>query len=222
MDLLLIATCVSLLLSAVHGDPAKPCDSNLCKLPDCFCSGTDIPGNLSVKSIPQIVMITFDTAVQSQAYSYAEEIFSAGIKNPNRCDISGTFFVSHQYTNYRDVMALRHERHEIADNTISASQQAPSWWASANKSQWSDEIVGMKEILEKWGNIEIGEVKGFRAPEIQVGGNAEFGALHDAGFLYESSMPTQNFIDPPMWPYTLDYLSTQDCEIIPCPTGRKD
>ena len=39
--------------SLVRGDPAKPCYPGICKLPDCFCSGTEIPGNLSVSSIPQ-------------------------------------------------------------------------------------------------------------------------------------------------------------------------
>ena len=38
----------------------KPCYPDVCKLPNCFCSGTKIPGNLSVSSIPPIVFISFD------------------------------------------------------------------------------------------------------------------------------------------------------------------
>ena len=55
----------------------------------------------------------------------------------------------------------------------------------------------MRDILRKWGNVSE-DVKGYRAPYIQVGGNMEFKVLKDEGFLYESSMPTQKFTDPPL------------------------
>lgn len=77
----------------------------------------------------------------------------------------------------------------------------------------------MNDDLRKWGNVKAEDVKGYRAPYIQVGGNTEFKVLRNLGFLYESSMPTQNFVEPPLWPYTLDYRSTQDCQILPCPNG---
>ena len=218
---LLIFVCASLVLQTAHGNgSAEPCNPDVCKLPACFCSGADIPGNLSASAIPQIVMISFNSAVNSLTYDYAELVLKAGIKNPNGCGITGTFFVSHEYTDYRDVMAIRNQRNEIAVNTVSASSHPVSWWAEATKEQWKAEIGDMKEILRVWGQIEAGSIVGFRAPEIQVGGNNEFGALHDLGFLYESSMPTQKKPTRPMWPYTLDYSSTQDCVIPPCPTGE--
>ena len=34
---------------------------------------------------------------------------------------------------------------------------------------------------------------------------------------WDSSWPTQTFRNPGLWPYTLDYKSTQDCEVGPCP-----
>ena len=213
------ALALSLLsLTAVQGDPAKPCDPDLCKIPDCFCSGTKIPGNLSVSSIPQIVFVTSDAAINSAAFFDYEKLFDGTLKNPNGCNISGTFFVSHQYTNYCDVQTLYSQRHEIADNSI--SRRLPiSWWANATEEQQKEEIGGMREILRKWGNVKSEDVKGYRVPYIQVGGNTEFKVLRELGFLYESSMPTQMYTEPPLWPYTLDYRSTQDCEIPPCPTG---
>ena len=36
------------------GDPAPPCDAAKCKLPDCRCSSSDIPGGLDVKQVPQV------------------------------------------------------------------------------------------------------------------------------------------------------------------------
>ena len=39
-----------------------------CTLPECFCSvdGTLVPGGLSPKDIPQMVIITFDDAVNDE------------------------------------------------------------------------------------------------------------------------------------------------------------
>lgn len=160
---------VSLLMQA-SGDPAKPCSPDTCKLPDCFCSGTKIPGNLSVSSIPQIVMISFDAAVNTNGFSLYEELFDGQFKNPNECNISATFFVSHEYTNYCMVQALYNQRHEIADNSI--SRRLPiSWWKTATERELIEEIVGMREILRKWGYVNPEDVKGFRAPYIQIGGN---------------------------------------------------
>lgn len=210
---------LTLFLQATAEDPAEPCDPDVCKLPDCFCSGIKIPGNLSVSSTPQIVMISFDAAVTVPAFSLYEELFDGRLKNPNGCNISATFFVSHEFTNYCHVQTLYHQRHEIADNSI--SRRLPiSWWAEATEEEQKEEIGGMREILRKWGNVQVDDVTGYRVPYIQVGGNTEFKVLKDLSFLYESSMPTQAYIEPPMWPYTLEYQSTQDCVIPPCPTGK--
>lgn len=51
----------------LHG-PAQPCSPAICKLPSCRCSGTDIPGSLPKKEVPQIIMLSFDDAVNSQVY----------------------------------------------------------------------------------------------------------------------------------------------------------
>ncbi|KAL9950854.1 hypothetical protein ACROYT_G043420 [Oculina patagonica] len=204
------------LLPQATGDPAKPCTPNVCKLPGCFCSGTNIPGNLSASSIPQIVMISFDSAINT-GFSLYEELFDGRFKNPNKCNISATFFVSHEYSNYCMVQKLYSQRHEIADNSISR-KYPQSWWANATVEEYIEEIAGMREILRKFGYVNPQDVKGFRVPYIQVGGNNEFKALIDLDFLYESSMPTQMYMKPPLWPYTLDYRSTQDCVIGPCPT----
>ena len=210
--------------SVVCGDPAKPCNPDICKLPDCFCSGTEIPGNLPASSIPQIVFISFDGAFNNDLYDPDDlkDFFNDDglktLKNPNGCNISVTFFLSHFYTNYCAVQDLYSQRHEIAVNSI--SRRLPkSWWANATVKEQTQEIGGMRRLLQKMAHVKAEDVKGYRAPYMQVGGNTEFKVLKDLGFLYESSMPTRNFIDQPLWPYTLDYRSTQGCEIQPCPTG---
>ena len=43
--------------------------------------------------------------------------------------------------------------------------------------------------------------------------------LHDysnvrvKGWVYDSSMPSKVFRDPALWPYSLDHLTIQDCDI---------
>ena len=39
--------------------------------------------------------------------------------------------------------------------------------------------LGMRDILRKWGNVKAEDVKGYRAPYIQVGVNMEFKVLKD-------------------------------------------
>ena len=46
--------------------PAQPCSKDVCKLPDCRCSGTDIPGNIPTEKVPQMIMLSFDDAVNGQ------------------------------------------------------------------------------------------------------------------------------------------------------------
>ena len=197
-----------------------PCSPNICKLPDCRCSGVDIPGNLPRVKVPQMVMLSFDDAVNGQVNGFYETLFADGeLKNPNGCNATATFFVSHEYTEYQMVQKLYHNRHEIADHTISHRTQT-SWLKSVNYSQLTDEIVGQREILRKWGQIKAEDVVGFRAPFLQIAGNTMYQVLYDNKFLYDSSMPTREFMDPPMWPYTLDYQSRKECVIPPCPTGE--
>ena len=112
---------------------------------------------------------------------------------------------------------LRHWRHEIADHTIT-HRTPTTWWKNATYDEWSNEISGQREILRKFGGIDEADVKGFRAPYLQLGGNRQFKALLDNKFLYDSSMPTLN---TKFWPYTLDYKTTQECTIGPCPTGKR-
>ena len=110
-----------------RNDPnrASECDPELCRyyslisyliygfkmflrLPECYCSvsGKEIPGNLPPEQVPQMIMISFDDAVNTNIYEEIERFLGSGLKNPNGCDIKTTFFVSHQYNNYSMVQVL--------------------------------------------------------------------------------------------------------------------
>lgn len=108
----------------VHAQPkalvtATKCDKRKCRLPDCRCGGSDIPGNISSKHIPQLVMLTFDDGVNDLNWELYEELLNSGRKNPNGCPIKATFYVSHEWTDYGQVQTLYSRGHEIASHTIS-------------------------------------------------------------------------------------------------------
>lgn len=78
-------------------------------------------------------------------------------------------------------------------------------------------MAGQREILHLYGGVKLEDVRGMRAPFLQIGGNKMFEMLHEANFTYDSSMPVfEN--SPPFWPYTLDYAINHECMITPCPS----
>lgn len=98
--------------------PAGKCDSKICRLPDCNCGGSSIPGGYRPENIPQMVMITFDDAINDLNYDIYDEIFNSGRKNPNGCPLLGTFYVSHEWTDYGQVQSLYSRGHEMASHGI--------------------------------------------------------------------------------------------------------
>ncbi|XP_076326310.1 chitin deacetylase 1-like [Tachypleus tridentatus] len=190
---------------------APPCDQKQCILPDCFCShdGTLIPGGKDPNEIPQMVMITFDDAVNINNIDIYEELFSNGRNNPNGCSIKGTFFVSHKYTNYSAVQELHRKGHEIASHSIT-HRDDETYWSSANLETWAKEMAGMRLILEKFANITDNSIVGVRSPYLRLGGNTQFRMLEEQSFLYDSSI-TVPLSNPPLWPYTLYFSMPHKC-----------
>ena len=62
---------------------------------------------MPTEQVPQMIMITFDDAVNTNNWEEIDRFLSSGLKNPNGCDIKTTFFVSHQYNNYSMVQVLQ-------------------------------------------------------------------------------------------------------------------
>ncbi|KAJ3622705.1 hypothetical protein MTP99_018990 [Tenebrio molitor] len=191
---------------------AAKCRKDVCLLPDCYCGGKEIPGNLPVEEVPQIVLLTFDDAVNDLNKQYYIELFESGRLNPNGCPISATFYVSHEWTDYSQVQNLYADGHEMASHTVSHS-----FGEQFSQKKWTREVAGQREILSAYGGVHLEDVRGMRAPFLSVGGNKMFKMLYDSNFTYDSSMPIYEN-KPPSWPYTLDYKLFHDCMIPPCPT----
>ncbi|XP_022657173.1 uncharacterized protein LOC111262313 isoform X2 [Varroa jacobsoni] len=193
-------------------ETAAKCSRDTCRLPDCNCAGSEIPGGLLPKEVPQVVLLTFDDAVNDLNKDHYRDIFDSGRKNPNGCPIRGTFYVSHEWTDYGQVQNLYSKGHEMASHTVTHS-----FGEKFSEQQWFKEVAGQREILHLYGGVKLEDVRGMRAPFLQIGGNKQFKMLHEYNFTYDSSMPVfEN--NPPYWPYTLDYAMSHECMITPCPS----
>ncbi|XP_034666362.1 uncharacterized protein LOC117900202 isoform X6 [Drosophila subobscura] len=192
---------------------AAKCRKDVCLLPDCYCGGRDIPGGLNVTQTPQIVLITFDDAINPINIDIYAELFNNKTrKNPNGCPWRATFYLSHEWTDYGMVQDLYADGHEMASHTVSHS-----FGEQFSQKKWTREIAGQREILAAYGGVKLSDVRGMRAPFLSVGGNKMYKMLYDSNFTYDSSMPVYEN-RPPSWPYTLDYKIFHDCMIPPCPT----
>ncbi|KAF4517594.1 hypothetical protein B566_EDAN008583 [Ephemera danica] len=199
----------------VENDPnaAPPCNPARCQLPDCFCSkdGTQIPGGLDPAQTPQMLIITFDDAVNPDNMGlYTDALFNDTRRNPNNCPARATFFLSHEYTHYQHVQKLWNAGHEIAVHSIT-HRSPESWWSrNATIEDWFDEMVGQANVVNRFGGVRLEEVRGLRAPFLRSGGNRQFAMMREFGFLYDASLVAP-VSDPPLWPYTLDFRLPHRC-----------
>lgn len=74
----------------------------------------------------------------------------------------------------------------------------------------------MRQMAVHFAGIPKNEIRGMRLPFLQTSGNVSFQGMKELGLVYDSSLPTP---DVPLWPYTMEYASHQDCQIEPCPTA---
>ncbi|KRT81890.1 hypothetical protein AMK59_5681 [Oryctes borbonicus] len=196
---------------------AAPCNPASCLPPNCRCISADIPNNLPASQIPQMVLLTFDDAVTAQNFEFYRQAFF-GRTNPDGCEIQATYFVSHEYTDYSKIQALHARGHEIALHSITHTPMT-SYWDNLNAAGYLAEFGGERELIAKFANIPEKDIQGIRIPLLQMAGDRSFQAIQTSGMKYDSSWPTRSFMDPPAWPYTLDYLSAQECPIGVCPTS---
>ncbi|XP_004517389.1 uncharacterized protein LOC101459137 [Ceratitis capitata] len=199
---------------------AVRCTAAKCQLPNCRCSGLRLPSaefQGREQEIPQLITVTFDDAVNVINYEQYQKLFD-GLINPDNCSARGTFFVSHEYTDYTLVNALYQQGHEIALHSVTHGT-GTDYWREADVELLMAEFGEQIEMLMKFAKVSRKHIRGLRLPFLQSAGNNSYEAAKRLGLLYDSSWPTQRYRSPAMWPYTLDYRSTQDCQIGPCPNA---
>ncbi|KAI6211169.1 hypothetical protein M3Y96_00405400 [Aphelenchoides besseyi] len=187
-----------------------------CQLPDCFCSrnGREPVSGIPLQKIPQIVVLTFDDPINDKSMRDYRHIFNDfQLLNPNGCPIRGTFFVSHEWTNYNEVQWLAEQGHELASNSISHRLLS-----GANWTEWLSEIDGQRRVMAKFANVVDSEIVGMRAPQLGLGGDVQFLMAKNAGFIYDNTINADPDVNgAPFWPHTLDFAVPYRCENDYCP-----
>ncbi|XP_060601484.1 chitin deacetylase 7-like [Ruditapes philippinarum] len=201
-----------LLLSALVGLSLQQCDPKRCTIPNCRCyDDRTIPGSLSKSETPQIVMVSFEGTINSDNIKDYLPIFQS-VTNPNNCPARGTFFIEDSGTAYDLVKDISSDGHEIGISSVDGN--APS-----SSTGWIDMIKKVSSELEGH-NIDLKEVKGVRAPQLAMGGNAEMTGIGSSNLLYDSSCSSVSFssANTLIWPYTFDYMPTAACDNGNAPT----
>ncbi|CAD5235782.1 unnamed protein product [Bursaphelenchus xylophilus] len=182
-----------------------PIDGRHCQLPQCFCSrtGLDIPGGLSVLDTPQMVLISFDGAVNDRVINRLKALFDGKYRNPNRCRISGTLFATHVLNNYDQTQWLLSHGVEIGLSSMSGDNMV-----AASERRWYDELNAIKAALEKFSYANRSAMVGVRAPNMESSGSSQMRTLTHLGYKYDSSIKVK---DGPFWPQTLDFKPPWEC-----------
>eukprot|EP00081_Caenorhabditis_elegans_P027923 NP_741839.2 Uncharacterized protein CELE_F48E3.8 [Caenorhabditis elegans] len=181
-----------------------------CRLPSCFCTSTGKipPNNFDTKQVPQMVMLSFDDPITDRIINTLKSLFSGSIRNPNGCAIKGTFFVSHQWNNYDQSLWLHSTNHEIGVNSITREDLS-----GRTQERWYKEQKGMRETLAEFSFIDRSHIIGTRAPELKIGGDAQYRMMSENNFTFDNSM----LVSSPYWPQTLDHKLAWECDGN-CPT----
>ncbi|GAA5795630.1 hypothetical protein HPULCUR_000992 [Helicostylum pulchrum] len=190
-----IIAVIALAQSTLAATTAAPCDPNTCKLPSCLCPSLTPPNGLQPKDVPQFVTITFDDSVQAELLATAKDLLN--VKNPNGCAAKGSWYVSMLYTNFALVQQWYANGNEVADHTFT-HVGTPS----------AQEIAAARAMLNQYGGVPLGKIKGFRAPFLNYTTDT-LREIAKQGFQYDTS--STGVLDDNFWPYTLDNGLANDC-----------
>lgn len=92
-------------------------------------------------------------------------------------------------------------------------------WRDKSVADLTEEFAGERELIEHFARIPADDMNGIRLPFLQMSGDNSFEMLNTQRISYDCSWPSQQYVNPGMWPYTLDTKSKQDCVIGPCPSN---
>ncbi|RZC33490.1 hypothetical protein BDFB_011279 [Asbolus verrucosus] len=211
-----ILLCLSIILDQANSlQAAEKCSPDTCTISNnCRCSSTTSP--LLEGDAPQLIALTIDEALQNRTFNDFWEPLFFDRKNPDGNPISATFFVPHEFTDYKRVNDLYLRGFEIADGSVTRNASS-EYWKNASIDTLTQEFEDMRTIISTFANISIDDIIGARTPQLQLQGDNSIDAYIASGIQYDNSWTSRSTSH--LFPYTLDYLSSQACrQEITCPT----
>ena len=213
--MLLALLLVLLLQASCTRASSESCNTETnCKLPFCNCDSPQVPVDINkhyrLFELPQLVVITIDEdGLDLQSYQVYKKLL-ASFKNPNKCPIAATFFVSdtHNHTSFCLLRNLYDQRNEIAISTV--NNTCPNKRCSTDKYfqpwdylRWTDQILQMRTRLNRYAGIPKTAITGFRAPILEPAADMHYRIISANKFLYDSSLIMN--ADDIVWPFTFDF-----------------
>ena len=119
--LFFICTLFNLSTIASAEEEKRTCSPSNCNLPLCKCADTLVPGNLNLKDVPMMIMLTFNGILKKKHTDHLKKILNPIFKNPNGCPVQATFFVSEggsEKTDYCLVQKLFNNNNEIGVGSV--------------------------------------------------------------------------------------------------------
>ncbi|CAD5111794.1 DgyrCDS1068 [Dimorphilus gyrociliatus] len=147
---------------------------------------------------PKFAVLAYSGIVNERLEWFMSTFFTERIKNPNGCTASATIFVTENEQSCI-VQRLFIHGHEIGIGLN--PKYSNNWWYRATEEQWTKETGWIRDTLSKQTSIPVQSIRGVRSSRVTPGGNNHYKALEKTGFLYDSSIKTENIL----WPITLDF-----------------
>ena len=173
---------------------SKTCNEN-----NCYCAARSIPGGLARRDTPQFVMFVYEGSVSQILNRSLRRILGSSSTNPNNCPVGFTLFTSDDNTDYTIVKRLAASGYEIEPYRLNASSQ---WGIDVRNNEWENAVTTMKKRLVLQANVSSDAIIGFRAPNLQPGGDSMFDLLQNYRFQYDSSYRFNNGNKSYLWPFT--------------------
>ena len=186
-----------------------------------------IPGSIASASAPQFLLLSFDDCITPGSEKYVRSVFDGSLRNPDGRPVPLTYFVSLENcpatgdnvweTDGNLVKARYNAGDEMAVHTRTHQTSRTTSYAT-----WVSEMTAVRSFFQGLG-LGSDAGRGFRSPYL-VNNPAQFNALKDLGFLYDSSVLESPFWSPVSnqglgkftWPFTYDQYSAsaqpQNCE----------
>lgn len=195
--------------------------------PNGRCASTAIPGNLASASTPQFMLITFDDCITPGSERYVRSVFDGSLRNPDGRPVPLTYFLSLENcpatgdgvweTDSTLVKARYNAGDEMAVHTRTHQTSHTTSYAT-----WVAEMKAVRAYFQKL-RFGADAGRGYRSPYL-VNNPAQFQALKDLGFLYDSTVLESPWWSPVSdqglgkytWPFTYDQYNVnakpQFCE----------
>lgn len=211
----------------------EKCNINNCKIPLCKCPDTQIPGDLAFNQVPMMIVLTFNGILLDEHLTYLKKILNPIYRNPNRCPIQATFFISDHlanlHTDYCQVQNLFNNNNEIAVGTSKYTchytdcNSLGMYFSKWNVDKADKDIFEQKRTISQKAKIHRSFLRGFRVPLMDNQGNSHYKALTKYAFNYDSSViispdDIQKINGLRYWPHTVHFEPNYTCDH--CPTRR--